>query len=117
MTESGLVVETVVADLKGILQGGDYLNPAGPLDEKWRAFGWTVRIVDGHDYAALTKALTEPSESGRPTFIIANTIKGKGVSFMENVAKWHHGVPNETELKQALAELEAAEANPVEVSE
>ncbi len=81
-----------------------------PLDEKWRAFGWTVRSVLGHDYAALTKALTDPPEAGKPTFIIANTTKGKGVSFMENVAKWHHGVPSEAELKQALAELEAAEA-------
>lgn len=81
-----------------------------PLADKWRAFGWTVRCVNGHDYAELTKALTDPPESGKPTFIIANTVKGKGVSFMENVAKWHHGVPNETELKQALAELDVAEA-------
>ncbi len=81
-----------------------------PLDEKWRAFGWTVRTVNGHDYAELTSALTDPPEPGKPTFIIANTTKGKGVSFMENVAKWHHGVPNETELKQALEDLDAAEA-------
>jgi transketolase len=81
-----------------------------PLDEKWRAFGWTVRTVNGHNYAALTKALTDPPEPGKPTFIIANTTKGKGVSFMENVAKWHHGVPSEAELKQALAELDIAEA-------
>ena len=81
-----------------------------PLDEKWRAFGWEVRSVNGHDYAALTKALTEPSISGKPVFVIANTVKGKGVSFMENVARWHHGVPSEAELKQALAELDAAES-------
>jgi transketolase len=81
-----------------------------PVDAKWRAFGWTVRAVNGHDYAALTQALTDPPETGKPTFIIANTTKGKGVSFMENVAKWHHGVPNEAELKQALADLDAAEA-------
>lgn len=81
-----------------------------PLDEKWRSFGWEVRSVNGHDYAALTKALTEPSTGGKPIFVIANTVKGKGVSFMENVAKWHHGVPCEAELKQALAELDAAEA-------
>ena len=80
-----------------------------PLDEKFRAFGWTVRPVDGHSYAALTKALTDPPEPGRPTCVIASTIKGKGVSFMENVAKWHHGVPSEAELKLALAELDAAE--------
>ncbi|HMP83672.1 MAG TPA: transketolase, partial [Verrucomicrobiota bacterium] len=80
-----------------------------PVDEKWRSFGWHVRIVNGHDYAELTRALTDPPEPGKPTFIIANTVKGKGVSFMENVAKWHHGVPSEAELKQALAELDAAE--------
>jgi transketolase len=79
-----------------------------PLDEKWRAFGWTVRSVPGHDYAALTKALTDPPEPGKPTFVIANTTKGKGVSFMENIAKWHHGVPSEVEMKQALTELDAA---------
>ena len=80
-----------------------------PLDEKWRAFGWAVKVVNGHDYAALTEALSKPAEPGKPTFIIANTVKGKGVSFMENVAKWHHGVPSEAELKQALADLDAAE--------
>jgi transketolase len=79
-----------------------------PLDEKWRAFGWEVRTVDGHDYAALTAALTTPPPAGKPLFILANTVKGKGVSFMENVGKWHHGVPSEAELAQALAELEAA---------
>lgn len=80
-----------------------------PLDEKWRAFGWAVKIVNGHDYAALTEALGKPAETGKPTCVIANTTKGRGVSFMENVAKWHHGVPSEAELKQALAELNAAE--------
>jgi transketolase len=81
-----------------------------PLDEKWRAFGWAVKVVNGHDYAALTEALNKPAELGKPTCVIANTTKGKGVSFMENVAKWHHGVPSEIELKQALGELEAVES-------
>ena len=81
-----------------------------PLDEKWRAFGWAVKIVNGHDYAALTDALSQPVEIGKPTCVIANTTKGKGVSFMENVAKWHHGVPSDAELKQALSELDLAEA-------
>lgn len=81
-----------------------------PLDEKWRAFGWSVKNVNGHDYAALTEVLSKPADVGKPTCVIANTTKGRGVSFMENVAKWHHGVPSETELKQALAELDAAEA-------
>lgn len=80
-----------------------------PLDEKWRAFGWEVRSINGHDYRALTEALTNPPPAGKPLFIIANTVKGKGVSFMENVGKWHHGVPSDAELAQALAELTAAE--------
>jgi transketolase len=82
-----------------------------PVDEKFDSFGWSVRTVNGHDYAELTEALTDPPEPGKPTFIIANTVKGRGVSFMEDVAKWHHGVPSEAELKQALAELDTSEAN------
>ena len=81
-----------------------------PLDEKWRSFGWTVRTVNGHDYAELTRALSDSPEPGKPTFIIANTVKGKGVSFMENIAKWHHGVPSETELGEAMSNLDVAEA-------
>ena len=86
-----------------------------PLDAKWRAFGWEVRTVDGHDYAQLTAALTTP-HPGRPLFVIANTVKGRGVSFMENVGKWHHGVPSDTELAQALTELTAAEQRLREAS-
>jgi transketolase len=87
-----------------------------PLDAKWRSFGWTVRVANGHDYGELTRALTEPPEPGKPTIVIANTTKGKGVSFMENIAKWHHGVPNEAELKQALNDLDTAEAKLKEVA-
>jgi transketolase len=87
-----------------------------PLDEKWRAFGWEVRRVDGHDYAALTEALSAPSPAAKPVFVIADTVKGKGVSFMENVGKWHHGVPSDEELARAIAELDAAEARLREVS-
>lgn len=81
-----------------------------PLGEKFEAFGWAVRTVDGHDIAALTEALAKPLQAGRPGCILANTIKGRGVSFMEDVGKWHHGVPSEEEYIQALAELDAAEA-------
>lgn len=81
-----------------------------PLDEKFRAFGWVVRVVNGHNFAELTEALSKPAEPGKPTCVIANTIKGRGVSFMENVVKWHHGVPSEEEFQQALKELDAAEA-------
>jgi len=79
-----------------------------PVDEKFVSFGWTVRIVDGHDVAALTETLACPPEAGKPTCVIANTVKGRGVSFMEHVVKWHHGVPTPAELEQALAELEQA---------
>jgi transketolase len=81
-----------------------------PLDDKFRAFGWAVRIVNGHDFSELTEALGGPAAPGKPTCVIANTIKGRGVSFMEDVAKWHHGVPTEEQFRQALGELAAAEA-------
>jgi transketolase len=87
-----------------------------PLDEKFRAFGWAVKIVDGHNFAQLTDALSQPAEPGKPTCIIANTIKGRGVSFMENTAKWHHGVPSDAELKQAMAELDTTEARLLSAS-
>jgi transketolase len=79
-----------------------------PLAEKWAAFGWGVRTVDGHDFAALTAALQGPAEKGKPTVVIARTVKGKGISFMEDVGKWHHGVPNDDEYARALSELDAA---------
>lgn len=77
-----------------------------PIDEKFAAFGWTVRSVNGHHIAELTDALTAAPEANRPTVVIANTIKGKGVSFMENVVKWHHGVPSEEEYARAMQEIE-----------
>jgi len=85
-----------------------------PIDEKFRAFGWEVRSVDGHDVAALTAALTRAPEIGKPTCLIANTVKGRGVSFMENVVKWHHGVPSDEQYKQAVVELERAGAELAE---
>ncbi len=81
-----------------------------PLDAKYRAFGWTVRTVNGHDLSELTAVLSRPPRKGQPTCIIASTIKGKGVSFMEDDAKWHHRVPSAQELRQALGELNSAEA-------
>ena len=79
-----------------------------PLQEKFAAFGWAVKRIDGHDLEALSSAFSQPLEQGKPTAIIANTIKGKGVSFMENVGKWHHGVPNDEEYERALAEIHQA---------
>ena len=81
-----------------------------PLDEKFAAFGWDVRTVDGHDFAQLTEALVPPPALGKPRVVIANTVKGKGVSFMEDVAKWHHGVPTDAEYDAAQRELEALHA-------
>lgn len=79
-----------------------------PIDEKWKAFGWNVISVDGHNIAELRKALNEaPTVKGKPTFIIANTVKGKGISYMEDVKKWHHGVPTDEEYALAIKELEA----------
>jgi len=81
-----------------------------PLADKWRAFRWSVREIDGHDYAQIESALSSvPFEPGRPSVVIANTVKGKGVSFMENQLAWHYKSPNGEQLKQALAELGAAE--------
>ena len=79
-----------------------------PLDEKFKAFGWDVRIVDGHSIPQLTEVLSSRGSEGRPRAVIANTTKGRGVSFMEDVAKWHHGVPSDAEYAQAIKELDDA---------
>lgn len=85
----------------------DVMN-TDPLDEKWKAFGWAVREVDGNDVAALKEAFAAlPFEKGKPSVIIAKTVKGKGVSFMENQLKWHHGVPTTEQYEQAQEELDA----------
>ena len=80
-----------------------------PLAEKYCAFGWTVAEVDGHDFEALTGLLDrKPHTPGKPLLILAHTIKGKGVSFMQHVAKWHHGVPDEAQYELAMQELDGA---------
>ncbi|MGH2379083.1 MAG: transketolase [Candidatus Limnocylindria bacterium] len=77
-----------------------------PLPEKWQAFGWSVREIDGHDMAAIVATLDAlPFEPGRPSMVIARTVKGKGVSFMEDQVLWHYRTPAGEELAQALAEL------------
>lgn len=77
-----------------------------PLRDKWESFGWTVVETDGHDVAALLHVLTSvPVEMHRPTCIIARTVKGKGVSFMEDRLEWHYKSPTEHEFRQALGEL------------
>ena len=79
-----------------------------PLEEKWTTFGWHVVSIDGNDIEALVKTFeAAPAAAGKPTLVMANTVKGKGVSFAENVAKWHHHVPSDEQLEQAMAELSA----------
>jgi transketolase len=78
-----------------------------PFRDKWSAFGWEVTEVAGNDIAKLVELFRKlPDVAGKPHLVIANTTKGKGISYMENVAKWHHGVPSEEQLAQALKELQ-----------
>lgn len=97
---------TLIIDRNRLQQGAGTEETSGldPLDRKYEAFGWQVQMVDGHDIPALLAALGAPP-GDRPRCIIANTVKGKGVSFMENQAKWHHGVPNDAQFAQAMKEL------------
>ncbi|MGD9678684.1 MAG: transketolase [Vulcanibacillus sp.] len=85
------------------------MNPS-PVDDKFRAFGWHVITIDGHDLNQIDQAIQEAKQiKGKPTIIIANTIKGKGVSFMENKVEWHGTAPNAEQLEQALKELNGGE--------
>lgn len=77
-----------------------------PIEDKFKTFGWNVITIDGHDFDQIFAALDMAKDTvGKPTMIIAKTIKGKGVSFMENEASWHGSAPNEEQLEQALSEL------------
>ena len=79
-----------------------------PLADKFRAFRWAVREIDGHDHAQIRDALgTAPWEPGRPSVVIAHTVKGKGVDFMEDKLQWHYASPKPEQLESALAQLEA----------
>jgi len=99
---------TAIVDRNRLQNDGnaDEIMPLDPLDEKWRAFRWHVITIDGHDMCAILTALdAAKATKGQPTVIIANTIKGKGVSFMENNADWHGRAPTQAEYEQALAEI------------
>jgi transketolase len=101
---------TVIVDRNRLQQGArtEETNSLEPLGDKWRAFGWQVVEVDGHDHAALLAAFDAAAEPRtKPRVIIANTFKGQGVSFMRDQAGWHHGVPNAEQYAQAIAELDA----------
>lgn len=81
-----------------------------PFAEKWRAFGWGVREIDGHDVAQIEETLASvPLEANKPTCVVAHTVKGKGVSFMENRLLWHYRAPDRGEMSKALEELGAEE--------
>lgn len=75
-----------------------------PLAEKWISFGWEVKEIDGHDLNAIVTTLESPNDTGKPLMVIANTVKGKGVSYMENKVGWHAGSPTDSELRLALQE-------------
>jgi len=84
-------------------------NPISQVPEKWRAFGWNVLECDGHDFDQLIPAMEQAKATkGKPTCIVAHTIKGKGISFMENDFNWHAKVPNKEELEKSMSELDAA---------
>ena len=100
-----------IVDRNGLITHGttESINKLEPFKDKWLAFGWDVIEIDGHDIKKLVSTLQKFTRktSGNPTLILANTVKGKGVSFMENQASWHHGGIDDKKLGIALLELEA----------
>ncbi len=104
----------VILDLNGLQIDGptaQVMNPA-PHDKKFEAFGFNVITIDAHDFDQIEAAFKAAREcKGKPTAIIAKSVKGKGVSFMENSVGWHGKAPNEEEYKLAMAELDAQEGN------
>ncbi len=106
----GLERLTLIVDRNGLQQGDatERTMRLDPLADRFRAFGWAVREVDGHDHAALLEAFTAlPIETGKPSCLIARTHKGHGVSFISDQVAWHHHVPTPEEYERARAELEA----------
>ena len=97
-------------DFNGLQIDGDItkvMNPT-PFDKKFEAFGWNVITIDGHNYDEIKSALKKAKEcKGRPTLILAKTVKGKGVSYMENQASWHGSAPNDEQYELAVKELNA----------
>jgi len=105
----GLDNLTVIVDYNKIQSLGrvEEILRLEPFAEKWRAFGWSSLEIDGHDLAQIDEVLGRlPFERGRPSCVIAHTVKGRGVSFMENRLLWHYRAPDPEELRVALVELE-----------
>ncbi len=99
---------TAFIDRNGIQQEGrtEEILPIEPLADKWKAFGWNVLTINGHDFRQILHAIDEAqAHKGQPTVIVAKTTKGRGVSFMENVVRYHGAATSDEDLKRALAEL------------
>jgi transketolase len=80
-----------------------------PIDEKFESFGWSVRHIDGHSFSQIKESFDSlPFNEGKPSMIIAHTVKGKGISYMENQTRWHHGVPGKDQYALAIEELDLA---------
>ena len=77
-----------------------------PLSDKWKSFGWDIQEIDGHDFSQIKDSFKKAKEEPKPSAIIAHTIKGKGVSFMEDDNNWHYRIPNADELQSSIRELE-----------
>ena len=86
----------------------EVMNPT-PLDEKFAAFGWNTMTIDGHDFDQIAAAVAAAKRSTKPTAVICKTVKGKGVSYMENVCAWHGSAPKTEQYEQGMRELEEAE--------
>ena len=100
---------TAFVDFNGLQIDGnicDVMNPT-PIDEKFKAFNWHVICIDAHNFEEIEKAVEEAENTkGKPTAVIAGSVKGKGVSFMENQAGWHGAAPNDEQYAQAISELD-----------
>ncbi|MBR2736221.1 MAG: transketolase [Firmicutes bacterium] len=104
----GLDDLTAFVDWNGLQIDGknEDVMTVAPVDEKFRAFGWDVQVIDGHDFDQIAEAVEKAKKvAGKPQMIVAKTVKGKGVSFMENEAGWHGKAPSDEQAKQAVEEL------------
>lgn len=106
----GLVNLTAFVDFNNLQIDGtiEEVNSAAPIDKKFEAFNWHTIVIDGHDFDQIEAALNEAKTVDKPVAIIANTVKGKGVSYMENAVNWHGSAPNDELYEQAMTELKSA---------
>ena len=107
-SHDGLDNLTIFVDWNGLQIDGknEDVITVTPIDEKFASFGWDVTVIDGHDFEEIAAAVEKAKKTeGKPQAIIAKTVKGKGVSFMEDQAGWHGKAPNDDQAKQAVEEL------------